>query len=153
MLSLVRTVQRVSFWFNDYVGSKILVGNAEIRIPFTAPKRVALISSNVFFSEVAIFADWGLAFSSTSYTRRLFDIDTAYKQKPIYSAGVSLRINLLNIYVIEPFYAFPFKNISEDDSKSEHFWYELLSSLVTLLIQKSYCTKKWTLSQSIFVQI
>ena len=105
------------FVVNDYVGSKVLVGNAEIRIPFTGPKRVGLIKSDFFFSELALFADWGLAFSSTSYTQRLFNIDTHYTQQPIYSAGVSLRVNFFNIFVIEPFYAIPFKRVYSDGTK------------------------------------
>ena len=107
------------FSTTDYLGSKLLVGNAEIRIPFTGPKKATLIHSKLLFSEFALFFDWGVAFSSRSYTRRLFDIDYDYVQKPIYSTGFSLRVNLFGFYILEPFFALPFRRISTNGEKGK----------------------------------
>jgi hypothetical protein len=37
-------------------GSKILVGNAELRIPVTGPERYALIKSKYFLTEASLFS-------------------------------------------------------------------------------------------------
>ena len=105
------------FSTTDYLGSKVLVGNAEIRIPFTGPKKAALIPSGLLFSEFALFFDWGLALSSRTYTRQLFNIN--YRQQPIYSTGLSLRVNLFGFFVLEPFFAIPFRRVNASGEKGK----------------------------------
>ena len=99
---------------SDYLGNRVLVGNIECRLPLTGPKSLALIKSNIFFTELALFYDWGWAFSSAGYNNVLFGSGTRYTQKPITSAGISLRVNLFNILILEPFYAFPFQREYDD---------------------------------------
>ena len=106
---LLQQNSSAQFVVNDYLGSRMLVGNAELRIPLTGIRKFSLLNSNFLHTEMALFADWGLAFASNAYNRQIFGIAQDYEQRPIYSAGVSLRVNLLGFYVLEPFYAIPFK--------------------------------------------
>ena len=100
---------------NNYIGSQIAVGNAEIRLPFTGPKALALFPSNVLLTELNVFFDAGIAWSSRSYQQRLFGSDMTFTPTPIYSAGVGLRINLFGFFVIEPYYAVPFQRTDLGD--------------------------------------
>lgn len=87
-------------------GSQMLIGNLEIRIPFTGFKRLALIPSNFLFTEFNIFADAGMAW------RQFSDFDKTNDFRPAFlaSTGFSLRINLFGSLILEPFYAFPIIN-------------------------------------------
>lgn len=110
--------------FEDLLGSKLLVTNFEVRIPFTGPKQLALINSSGFLSDLNFFVDGGVSWYDYDQLRgptyRLGDdgeplIDPITGQpvvvlrqaKPIFTAGVSVRINLFGAMVIEPYYAMP----------------------------------------------
>ncbi len=90
---------------DDLYGSKMLLANAEIRIPFTGPEQLALIKSRALFTELAFFTDGGYAWDVFEKPKddrlREFNLD------PLFSAGVSLRINLFGVLVLEPYYAWP----------------------------------------------
>jgi len=92
-------------------GSKLVVANAEIRIPFTGPRRLSLIRSNFLITDLNFFFDAGLAFyDKTSFQDEdptPFDGQNHYVHKPILSTGVSLRVNLFNYLVLEPYFALP----------------------------------------------
>ncbi|WP_159635710.1 DPP IV N-terminal domain-containing protein [Sphingobacterium composti Ten et al. 2007 non Yoo et al. 2007] len=100
--------------FEQLSGSKMAVGNFEIRIPFTGPEKLALIKSGLLFSDLNFFLDGGVAWDRNQYT---FDINNPTDTKlvhntdfkPVYSAGVSLRINLFGAMILEPYYAIPFQ--------------------------------------------
>ena len=47
--------------FDYLLGSKIILAGAEIRLPFTGPERLALISSNILLTELNLFFDAGVA--------------------------------------------------------------------------------------------
>ncbi|MBK7870075.1 MAG: PD40 domain-containing protein [Saprospiraceae bacterium] len=123
---------------DQLIGSKLLVSNFEIRIPFTGPEQLALIKSGFLFSDLNFFVDGGIAFTNYdqfdgSILQRDFNGDpipvtdpdveglitdpatgetlyrTLYpKIKPVFSAGVSLRVNLFGALILEPYYARPF---------------------------------------------
>lgn len=96
---------------NQLQGSQIIVANAEIRLPFTGPERLTVLKSRALYTELALFADAGVAFND-------FNIRIPYHSNKltinvdnpmIFSTGLSLRINLYGMLVIEPFYAIPFQ--------------------------------------------
>jgi len=100
---------------NRLTGSKIFVVNAEIRYPFTGPKRFALIKSGMFFSDIVLFLDGGVSWynntvpwNKNSDIRYFWNPNPNY-HTPVYSAGVSLRINLFGYMVLEPYIAKPFQ--------------------------------------------
>ncbi|MBU8891989.1 MAG: hypothetical protein KOO66_04375 [Bacteroidales bacterium] len=96
-------------------GSKVLVINSEIRIPFTGIKRLSLIKSKYLYSDIVLFFDAGVSWTkdkfpwlSTSDIRFYWNPTPDY-YTPIYSLGASLRINLFGYAILEPYIALPFQ--------------------------------------------
>lgn len=89
---------------NILLGSKLLISNFEVRIPFTGPERLALIKSKFLFTDLNFFVDGGMAwydFDQFGESGSLPEI------KPVFSAGASVRLNLFGAIVLEPYYAIP----------------------------------------------
>ena len=100
---------------NNISGSKIVVFNSEIRFPFTGIKRLSLIKSGYLFSDIILFFDAGIAWTSDRFPW-LESSDIRYYWKPnpnnntpIYSLGASIRINLFGYAILEPYIAMPFQ--------------------------------------------
>ena len=94
---------------NQLAGSKILVSNFEVRIPFTGPKQLALIKTGLLFSDLNFFFDAGVAwdnFEQFNDSNQSGKLDAL----PVFSTGVSLRVNLFGAMVLEPYYALPLIN-------------------------------------------
>jgi len=111
--SLYRVRDRIfdsngTFSFEKLQGTRIVMGGLELKVPFTGPDRLALISSGFFFTELNWFLDAGLAWNSNS--KVTFDPDRISPEYryPVFSTGPSIRINLFGALVLEPYIAFPF---------------------------------------------
>ena len=109
----LNTLEGNSFNVYRLTGSRVMIANAEIRLPVTGPERLALIKSKWFLTDLNLFFDSGLAWNHDS--RIKFDPESVSGDDnnvryPLFSTGVSLRVNLLGYLVIEPFYAFPLQN-------------------------------------------
>jgi len=105
-----------NFMFDELQGSRMLLGGLELRVPFTGPEQLALISSNFLFTELAWFLDAGVAWTEdTSVTLSRSEGGETGKRFPLFSTGPSLRINLFGALILEPYFAFPFhtKGIQE----------------------------------------
>lgn len=98
-----------SFSINQIFGSRMAVGNVEFRIPFSGPKRYALIPSNLFFTQLALFADVGVAWDSQSRPVLNAETKTVDLRTPFVTAGLSARMNLFNAVILEAYYAFPWR--------------------------------------------
>ena len=92
--------------FDRMLGSRIGVASAEMRIPLFGPKELAVIP---FFLpvEVAPFVDAGLAWSSTESPA--FSSSSSSAHTPVFSAGVSTRVNMFGALIVDVFYAHPFQ--------------------------------------------
>lgn len=111
------------FYFDQLLGSKVMMANFELRFPFTGIERLALIKSQYFWSDLALFFDAGTAFDEFSHFKdgeRLLVKDEKgvpyeifVKPKIASSAGVSLRINILGSIVVEPYFAYPIEKNSK----------------------------------------
>lgn len=120
-------VRRAGYEFGQLLGSKMGVASFEVRIPFTGPRQLSLISSSAFFSDLNFFVDGGVAFdefSDFSEGKLIYaivrdpigNIILDENGRPLYeyknlkpaivsTAGLSLRINLFGALVVEPYYA------------------------------------------------
>ncbi|MEQ7801755.1 basic secretory protein-like protein [Pedobacter sp. ASV1-7] len=122
-----------SFDINQLSGSKMSVFNLEIRLPFTGPKKLSAIPSNLLFTDLNLFFDAGLAWNENSKVRfkgqPTYDLDPLTNDQgeilkdkngnPIYtrtlervpalSVGISVRVNVFGAFVLEPYYAIPFQ--------------------------------------------
>jgi Tol biopolymer transport system component len=98
-------INRYGLTVEDYRASKVLVGNAEIRIPLSGPKKLGLITSNALMSELSFFADGGMAFNQLN---QLFgNVEDILRPRLLASVGVSLRLNIFGALIAEPYYAIP----------------------------------------------
>jgi len=119
---LIRGYENISFIGNDYSvregsfnishlsGSRLLVANFELRIPVTGVERLAPIKSKRFFTDLNLFFDAGLAWDKDSEISFDWNPDSFDKRIPVYSTGISARVNLMGIIVVEPYLAVPFQN-------------------------------------------
>ncbi len=113
--------------FNDLSGSKMVVGNLELRLPFTGPEKLAVIPSGMLFTDLNFFIDGGLAWRNGNtikwnktdedkITQTINGEDyVTYNpnvRMPVFSAGVSLRVNLFGAMILEPYYAIQLNNPS-----------------------------------------
>ena len=105
--SFFRTGVAGGFSPSTLLGSRMAVGNVEVRLPLTGVKRLTLIEAN-FHTELAAFFDIGYAWSSDQYAEALFGEGVSHQRAPIVSTGATLRINLFGI-ILEPYYAIPFQ--------------------------------------------
>jgi outer membrane protein assembly factor BamA len=94
---------------NDLIGSRMYVGNVELRYPLSGPERLSAITSKFFFSELNLFTDAGVAWGSAASPGRN-DNTVANNSQLVLSTGISLRVNLFGYLVVEPFYAIPWQN-------------------------------------------
>lgn len=116
---------------DNFFGSKILVSNFEVRVPFTGPEQLTLIKSNFLFTALNLFADGGIAWydfgqfegevTATDEGGNPIPDDNIqngrppqegqtliYSEvKPIFSVGASVRVNLFGALIVEPYYAIP----------------------------------------------
>jgi len=121
---LIRGYENIGYSGNNFMtgetfnlsrlsGSRIMVANAEVRLPFTGPQRLALIKSKLLFTDLNLFFDAGIAWNRGSKIEFIHDlskgVDGSYRF-PVFSTGASIRINLFGYLVLEPYYAFPFQN-------------------------------------------
>jgi len=102
-------------------GSRIALATAELRMPLLGVPALGLVSFPYFPTELVFFADAGMAwgpvdrftFLDPTGQQTEFVLGTTFRdQKPIFSVGASLRVNVLGALVIEPYYALP---LSRDD--------------------------------------
>jgi len=117
---------------NDLMGARTAIGNVELRLPFTGPEKLAAIKSDFLFSDLNLFFDAGLAWNKGNKIVGSLDkkpvvqevdrdgnlivdengapvlgYDKNYRV-PVFSAGISLRVNLFGAMILEPYYAVPF---------------------------------------------
>jgi outer membrane protein assembly factor BamA len=97
---------------NDLIGSKIYVGNAELRYPLSGPERLSGIKSRFFLSELNLFTDAGVAWGSTEFLSNTPKESNTIQRTSrfIMSTGISLRVNLFGYLILEPYYAIPWQN-------------------------------------------
>ena len=87
--------------FDRLVGSKMLVGNLEFRFPLLRPFGVTQNMYGPVPVEVALFTDGGVAWSKGQQP-------FSSTRKPVSSAGLTLRTNVLGFAVAQIDFAHPF---------------------------------------------
>jgi len=99
--------QSTGLGINHFFGSKIAVSNLEFRIPLTGPDRISLIKSSIFFTDLNFFADGGIAWNNGDKLGNDWLNPSGDDRVPVFSYGLSIRMNVFGYAVIEPFYAVP----------------------------------------------
>ncbi len=125
--NLAGDVERVGLTLNQVLGSKMSLAGAEIRLPFTGPKGLAIIPTSFLLTDLNFFIDSGVTFNDfndfangremevllrddednlvfDSQGRAIYTLDTV-KPALLTTVGVSMRINLFGAFILEPYYA------------------------------------------------
>ena len=92
---------------NQLTGDKMAIANLEFRLPLTGPERFALIKFRYLPTELSLFMDGGMAWDSDNHPVFKWKPSNPMQRVPLFTAGVSLRINVLGYLILEPYYAFP----------------------------------------------
>jgi hypothetical protein len=99
--------------FDRLLGSRIGVVNAELRIPLLGVEGLSVIRSNLLPVELTPFVDGAVTWSRGASPELRFargdEARTSVDPIPVFSAGLSTRINLFGFFVMEAFYAYPFQ--------------------------------------------
>ncbi|RCW39319.1 basic secretory protein-like protein [Marinilabilia salmonicolor] len=90
------------------IGNNLLITNLEWRMPFSGPFDFAWFRSSTFFSELALFVDAGIAWDTDSTPVAALTTTSDDQRIPVFSTGMSLRLNFFGFIVVEPYLAFPF---------------------------------------------
>ena len=97
-------------------GEQLAVANFEVRMPFTGPEKLALIPFEYLPSDLNFFIDGGMVWSkdkkigTTSEYTSIGNTSLKFKTSPIFTTGLSLRINVLGYLIVEPYLAVPIYN-------------------------------------------
>ena len=113
----------VTVMYRRLSGSKYFMSGFEIRMPFTGPEKLAKIKSSFLLTDLNFFFDIGAAFEEWSH---FTDGETivinrpgeglvaeVHKPKIAMSTGLSLRVNLFNAMIVEPYFAYPLQKNSK----------------------------------------
>ncbi len=94
--------------FDRLIGSRMAVANLELRIPLLGTDQFGLINFPYVATEISPFIDAGLAWSSGQKPNIEFST-TSLGDVPVFSTGISMRMNILGYLVAEVWYAHPFQ--------------------------------------------
>ncbi|HET7566272.1 MAG TPA: BamA/TamA family outer membrane protein [Gemmatimonadaceae bacterium] len=94
--------------FDRLLGSKIAAANFELRIPLIGTQAFGLLPWGFIPVEIAPFFDAGVAWDSDSTPKFTFS-ETSTARIPVFSTGISARLNVLGYVVAELYYAHPFQ--------------------------------------------
>jgi Tol biopolymer transport system component len=104
------------FTIDQLSGTRNVVANFEVRLPFTGPEKLSAIKSKLLFTELNLFFDAGLAWNSGDQIKFKMAPDRVgtdvngypiYNRVPALSTGISLRVNLFGYFILEPYLALP----------------------------------------------
>lgn len=98
--------------YNRLSGTRIAVANFEMRIPLLGFSEFGLIEFPYAPLEVAPFFDAGLAWRSGDAPVFEFAREST-ERVPVFSTGLSARLNVLGYMVLEAYYAYPFQRPDE----------------------------------------
>jgi hypothetical protein len=99
--------------YDRLVGSKVLAGSVELRVPLLGTKEFGLINAPAVPTEMFAFADAGSAWSKGDSPSFKFQTDATASRVPVFSVGVGARI-LLSYIPIELYAAKPFQRPAQD---------------------------------------
>lgn len=89
-------------------GTRALVSNLELRLPLLGNDQFGVLDFPYLPTELSLFLDAGLAW--THDEPPTFELSrTSSERVPVFSSGVSFRVNLFGYLVLEPYYAYPFQ--------------------------------------------
>jgi len=94
--------------FDRLVGSRIAVASLEARYPVLGTEQMGLIHFPYLATDLVGFVDGGVAWTESDDP--VWDLTRASNERiPVFSTGLSARVNILGYAVLEIIYAYPFQ--------------------------------------------
>ncbi len=100
-------MDKANFILGQLFGNQMAVANAEIRLPLIGPARLGVIKTKYFYTELTGFFDAGITWNSGDYFSMNYENFDPHNRIPVFSTGLSARINVMGALVVEPYYAWP----------------------------------------------
>lgn len=94
--------------FNRLVGSRIATSSLEVRVPLLGSRQLGLLNFPYLPTELVAFVDGGTAWTSENPVHFKLTRDSS-DRIPVFSAGVSARVNVLGFAIVELMGVFPFQ--------------------------------------------
>ncbi|WP_158278702.1 BamA/TamA family outer membrane protein [Rhodohalobacter mucosus] len=94
--------------FNRLLGSSMAVANLELRYPLLGPDEFALFSTRTIPTTLTTFFDGGVSWTPNDLPELKWETRST-ERIPVFSAGVSVRVNILGYLITELYYAVPFQ--------------------------------------------
>jgi len=97
---------------NRLYGNRLAVGSFEMRIPFIGVEQYGIINFPFIPTELVAFADAGLAWDnpfSPNDEPILEWSRNSTERVPVFSTGLSARMNILGFMILEAYYAYPWQ--------------------------------------------
>lgn len=95
--------------FNRLIGSKIGVTNIELRLPVLGAEQLALFRSRTIPTTLSAFFDGGVAWTRDNPPEIRWTTGNTADNIPVFSSGLSARVNVLGYLIAEVYYAVPFQ--------------------------------------------
>lgn len=93
---------------NRLAGSRMAVSNLELRMPVLGPDEFALFNSRTIPTTFSAFFDGGVTWTADEPPVMKWETRSS-ERVPVFSAGASLRVNILGYLITEFYYAVPFQ--------------------------------------------
>ncbi len=90
------------------IGNRIAVSSLEMRIPLFGSEQYGLINFPYVPTELVLFTDAGVAWDAGNPPTLKWSRSES-EHVPVVSSGVSARFNILNVLVLEAYYAYPWQ--------------------------------------------
>jgi len=105
---------------NRLIGSSMAISNLELRYPLLGPEEFALFRSRVIPTTFTTFFDGGVSWTPSDLPDLRWETQTT-ERVPVFSAGASLRVNILGYLIAEIYYAVPFQRPEKGGYVGFHF--------------------------------
>jgi len=101
-------------------GQRMAVLSAEVRVPFIGTEQFGLVNLPYVPIELVAFADAGVAWDNENPVNWTLSRSST-ERVPLFSTGLSARMNLLGIMILEVYYAYPWQG----PGKGAHFGFNM----------------------------
>ena len=105
---------------NRLIGSSMAISNIELRYPLLGPDEFALISSRTIPTTLTTFFEGGVSWTPDDLPVIKWETQST-ERIPVFSAGASVRVNILGYLIAELYYAVPFQRPDKGGYFGFHF--------------------------------
>lgn len=105
---------------NRLSGSSMAISNMELRFPLLGPDEFALFSSRTIPTTLTAFFDGGVSWTPNDLPVMKWETRST-ERVPVFSAGASVRVNILGYLIAELYYAVPFQRPDKGGYFGFHF--------------------------------